>query len=436
MTSDDLHIAYQALGDGPTDILQVSSYFSNLDHSWAEPSIAMERRAAAELGRLICLDARGTGLSDRIVGDRLPTLEERIEDLSAVLDAVGSERAVVMAFADAGPLCGLFAATHPERTRALILINTGPRTAWAPDYPWGMTPDEFEAELASTQTRWGTREYAAEMVRATTPRRADDETLIDWWASYMRLSASPATAAALLRMYYEMDARDILSAIHVPTLVLASDPCAEESAAMADRIPGALFVHVPSPAPVFMADPEPFLAEIRRFVLRLGEEESDLDRVLATVLFTDIVSSTERSAELGDRAWKALLERHHAFVRGVIARWRGREMDTAGDGFFAAFDGPARAIRCAQAIVEGVRSMGIEVRAGLHTGECDVTDGKVSGITVAIGARVASLAGPSQVVVSRTVRDLVAGSGLRFEDAGEHELKGVPDRWRLYRVAA
>ena len=433
-TADGYHIAYQTLGDGPTDIVPVTKYFSNVDHDWEEAGVARTRRSFAEMGRLIVFDARGTGLSDRVTGERLPTLEERIDDLRAVMDAVGSQRVVLIAFADGGPLCCLFAATYPNRTRALILSNTGPRTAWAPDYPWGMTDEEFARELAATETRWGSREYAAEIVREITPERANDDALIDWWATSMRASASPAAATALTRMYHDMDVRDVLPAIHVPTLVLASDPAAEESEAMAQRIPGALFTRIHSAAPVVMADPEPFLAEWRRFVSRIKEEESDLDRVLETVLFTDIVGSTELAASGGDRAWRDLVERHHGFVRGVIARWRGREMDTAGDGFFAAFDGPARAIRCAQTIVAGVRSLGIEVRAGLHTGECDITDGKVAGITVAIGARIASLAAPSEVLVSRTVRDLVAGSGLAFEDRGEHALKGVPGDWQLYAV--
>jgi len=433
-TVDGLHIAYQTLGEGPTDVLTAGAYFSNLDHAWADAGFASESRSLAELGRLILFDARGTGLSDSIRGDRLPSLEERIDDLRAVMDAARSERAVLVAFADGGPLCCLFAATYPGRTKALILNNTSPRMAWAPDYPWGMTAEDLEVDLKDTETRWGSREYAAEIVRVSVPDRASDETYIDWWAAYMRQSASPSAAASLLRMYYEMDVREVLSAIHVPTLVLASDPAAEESEVMARQIPGALLVRIQSPALIFMADPEPFLAEIHRFVSRVGEEESDLDRVLETVLFTDIVGSTELAVERGDRVWRDLVEQHHRFVRGVIARWRGREMDTAGDGFFAAFDGPARAIRCAQAVVEGVRSMGIEIRAGLHTGECDITDGKVAGLTVVIGARIASLAGPSEVLVSRTVRDLVAGSGLTFDDAGEHELKGVPERWRLYRV--
>jgi class 3 adenylate cyclase len=433
-TADGFHIAYHTLGDGPTDLVRVASYFSNLEYIWTNPAIASAGRAFAELGRLIEFDARGTGLSDRLRGDQLPNLEERIDDLRAVMDNVASERAILVAFADAGPFCCLFAASLPARTKALILNNTAPRMAWAPDYPWGVTAEEFQADLDDTKTRWGSREYAAEFVRNAVPQRASDDALIDWWAALMRQSASPSGAEALLRMYHDLDVREVLPAIHVPTLVLASDPAAEESEAMARRIPGALFTRIQSPAPVFMADPEPFLAEIRRFVSRVGEEESDLDRVLATVLFTDIVGSTELTADRGDRAWHELVERHHGFVRGVLARWGGREMDTAGDGFFAAFDGPARAIRCAQTIVKGVRSMGIQIRAGLHTGECDITDGKVAGITVAIGSRIASLADASEVLVSRTVRDLVAGSGLSFEDRGEYELRGVPDRWHLYRV--
>ena len=433
-TTDGFHIAYQTLGDGPVDVVTLGAYFSNLEHDWTNPTFATEARVLAELGRLIQFDARGTGLSDGLRSERLPSMEERIDDLRAVMDAVSSERAVLVAFADGGPLACLFSATYPGRTRALILLNTRPRMAWAPDYPWGATAEEFADELKSTETRWGSRAYAEEIVRSTTPDRANDDSLIDWWASSMRLSASPSAAVSLLRMYYEMDVREVLPAIHVPTLVLAGDPTAEESAAMAKQIPGAEFVHVDTSAGLVVSDPKPFYEEIRRYVSRVDEEESDLDRVLATVLFTDIVGSAEIVAERGDRGWHDLIEQHHGLIRGVLARWRGREVDTAGDGFFAAFDGPARAIRCAQAIAHGVRSMGIEIRAGLHTGECDITDGKVAGLTVVIGSRIASLAAPSEVLVSRTVRDLVAGSGLVFEDRGEHDLKGVPDTWRLYAV--
>lgn len=341
---------------------------------------------------------------------------------------------VLVSFADSGPLCCLFAATFPERTKALILNNARPRTAWAPDYPWGITQEEYEADLEATKALWGTREYAVAMSRAVMPGRADDDALIDWLAARMRDSASPDAAAALLTMFYEMDVRDVLPTIHVPTLVLAGDATAEEEEAVAAMIPGAVFRHLDTPAGLYMQDPEPFYEAIRGFLFQLGEKEADLDRVLQTVLFTDIVESSEKLAAMGDRAWRDLIERHHRFVRGVLSRWRGREVDTAGDGFFATFDGPARAIHCAEAIVDGVRSMGLEVRAGLHAGECEIADNKVAGITVVIGSRIASLAAPSEILVSRTVRDLVAGSGIVFDDHGEHQLKGVPETWRLYAV--
>ncbi len=434
-TVDGVHIAYQTLGDGPPDLVWLGAYFSNLEHRWgAPPSMLMVPESLSALGRLIMLDGRGTGLSDRLSGNRLPTLEERIDDIRAVLDALDVRAAVLISFADSGPLCCLFAATYPDRTRALILANARPRSAQAPDYPWGMTPDEFRRELDATESRWGTRDYAAEIVAMAAANRAGDDALIDWWAADMRLSASPRAAAELLQMYYDMDVRDILPSIHVPTLVLASEPNLEEGRAMASRIPGAELVPVHSAENTVMGQPHLYLDEIGRFVRRVQGDEAALDRVLATVLFTDIVASTERSAAMGDHAWRDLVARHHSLVRGLIVRWRGREMDTAGDGFFAAFDGPARAIHCARAIVAGVRALGIEVRCGLHTGECEIFDGKVSGLTVAIGARVEANAGASEVLVSQTVRDLVAGSGIAFDDVGEHELKGVPDRWRLYRV--
>ena len=434
-TTDGFDIAYQTLGEGDIDVLKLATYFSNIEHDWAPGGrVASVNRALAELGRLIVLDGRGTGLSDRLRDGRLPTLEERIDDIRGVLDAVDSQRTVVVCFADSGPLGVLLAATYPERTRGLILVNANPRSAWAPDYPWGITPEEFDAELQSTLTRWGTREYAAEIVRGIAPDRGDDETMIEWFAKSMRLSASPRAAADLLRMYYEMDVRDVLPAVHVPTLVLASTPVADQAAVMVAAIPGAELVRIDSPAPTAIANPTPYLDAIRQFAERIEHDEADLDRVLETVLFTDIVGSTERAAAAGDHGWRQTVEAHHRLVRGMLARWRGREMDTAGDGFFAAFDGPARAIRCAEAIVSGVQALGIEVRAGVHTGECDVVDGKVAGITVAIGARIASKAGPSEVLVSQTVTGLVAGSDIAFEDAGEHELKGVPGEWRLFRV--
>jgi class 3 adenylate cyclase/pimeloyl-ACP methyl ester carboxylesterase len=435
-TTDGLDIAYQTLGSGGVDVLKLAAYFGNIEHNWESRGQAHVNRTLAELGRLIVFDGRGTGLSDRLTDGRLPTLQERIDDIRGVLDAVGSQRTVLTCFADSGPLGILFAATYPERTRALVLINATPRTAWAPDHPWGMTPEQFDAELESTMNRWGTRAYAAEIVAIVTPEHPDDESMIEWFAKSMRLSASPRAAADLLRMYYEMDVRDVLPVIHVPTLVLASTPALEQATAMASAIPGAELEHIDSVAPTAIANPDLYLAEIRRFVHRIEHDEADLDRVLQTVLFTDIVGSTERAAAAGDHAWRQTVEAHHRLVRGMLTRWRGREMDTAGDGFFAAFDGPARAIRCAQAIVSGVHALGIEVRAGLHTGECDIVDGKVAGITVAIGARIAAKAAPSEVLVSQTVTGLVAGSDIAFEDAGQHVLKGVRGEWRLFRVAA
>ena len=437
-TADGHRLAYQTLGEHPVDVLSMGAYFSNLEHMWTEPTIARMNRRLSTLGRLILLNGRGTGLSDPIPEGPLPTLEERIDDMKAVLDAVTAERVALVSFADSGPLCCLFAATYPDRTLALVLCNTSPRMAWAPDHPWGIDPDEYEHQLADTATRWGTREYAAEIVRNGSPSRAEDTALIDWWEESMRQSASPEAAATLLRMYYEMDVRDVLPAIHVPTLVLSrGGELAEESAATAGRIPGAIHSVMPGHDRMVMGGhADSYCDAIQEFVRRVRDEEADLDRVLATVLFTDIVGSTQHAAALGDRAWKELVERHHSFVRGTLPRWRGREQDTAGDGFFAAFDGPARAIRCALAIVEGIRSIGLEVRAGIHTGECEMIDTKVGGLTVAIGARVASEAGPSEVLVSQTVKDLVAGCGLEFEGRGEHELKGVPDRWRLYRVVS
>ena len=344
-TVDGFDIAYQTLGDGPVDIIRLGAYFSNIEHEWAPGGVPGLIRSLAELGRVILLDGRGTGLSDRLQNGRLPTLEERIDDIRTVMDAVGSQRAVLACFADSGPLGALFGATYPERTRALIFLNASPRTAWAPDFRWGMTDEEFQAELESTLTRWGTREYAVETIRAAAPNRADDAAFIDWWATSMRLAASPRAAADLLRMYYDMDVRDVLPAIHVPTLVLAANPAAEQAAAMAGAIPGAELVRIDSPAPTVMADPAPYLDHIGRFVERLQHDEAELDRVLETVLFTDIIQSTELSAAVGDREWRQTAEAHHRLVRGMLSRWRGREMDTAGDGFFAAFDGPARAIR-------------------------------------------------------------------------------------------
>jgi class 3 adenylate cyclase len=436
-TSGEYHIAYRVDGDGAggIDILRVGAYVFSLALRLPPPMQAMNDRHAS-LGRAISFDGRGMGLSDRLRDRRLPPIEERMDDLRAVLDAAGFGRALLSAGADGGPLACLFAATYPERTLGLVLMNTAPRIAWAPDYPWGIPRDEFEHELEAMRTAWGTREYAEE--HAPWPMEGmSREEAVGWWLEWMRLSAAPGDAVALRRMFYDSDVRDVLGTIRVPVLVLSRGGVMEKEAkAFAALIPGARHETMPGTAPTVMQEhPEAYLDALERFAREVQDEEAELASVLATVLFTDIVDSTAQQAALGDRRWATLVQDHHAVVRGCLARYRGRELDTAGDGFFAAFDGPARGIRCARAIVDGVRPLGLQVRAGLHTGECRTIDGKVAGLAVSIGARVTSLAGPSEIFVSQTVRDLVAGSGLAFADRGEHELKGVPGNWRVYAVA-
>jgi pimeloyl-ACP methyl ester carboxylesterase/class 3 adenylate cyclase len=387
---------------------------------------------------MILFDKRGVGLSDRVPPDRLPSLETRMDDVRAVMDAVGSERAVIYGISEGGPMAALFAATYPERTIGLIMFGS------VVDYTALGASDgsaqQWEAYLAYIDEHWGTLDHAREEIRTWgAPSHADDERLVAWLASYLRRAASPGAAIALERMNREINASHALPAIHVPTLVLARiddvEFRIEQVRREAAQIAGARLVEFPGDEHFFwLGAYDGILDEIHRFVAGLGVEEAQLQRSLATVLFTDIVGSTEKAAELGDRGWKELVEAHHARVRGQLARYRGEEVDTAGDGFFASFDGPARAVRCAGSIGAAVQPLGVEVRAGVHTGEVEVIDGKVGGLAVVIGARVGAKAGPSEVLVSQTVKDLTAGSGLLFEDAGEHELKGVPDRWRLYRV--
>jgi class 3 adenylate cyclase len=436
--SGDLHIAYEVLGQsGGVDLVLIRTFVSQLEQYRRLPAMVSFTRRLAEIGRLICFDHRGTGLSDRVRGYRLPAIEERVDDLRSVLDAAGSERSVLVALADGGPLGCLFAASHPERTVALVLCNTRPRVAWAPDYPWGMREEEFERESTDIDRTWGTREGAEVAARRSRFEGMSFEEGVDWHLDYMRLSAGPGDAVAAFRMFYESDVRHVLGTIRVPTLVLSrGGEQADEGAALSRLIPGAQHVVMPGTATYVIAEhSDSYLEAIEQFVREVRNEEAELESILATVLFTDIVGSTARQAELGDVRWQQLVDEHHRLVRGCLARYRGRELDTAGDGFFAAFDGPVRAIRCAQAIGEMVSSLGIELRAGLHTGECRSTDGKVAGLAVSIGARITSLAEPSEILVSQTVRDLVAGSGLEFVDRGEHEFKGVPGRWNVYAVS-
>jgi class 3 adenylate cyclase len=442
-TADGVHIAYQVVGDGPTDIVFVPGFVFNVEHvweaSWPEPAAFVRRLAS--FSRVILFDRRGTGLSDRIMKNTASlTLEARMGDIGAVMDATGSSRATLLTFEDGLALCAMFAATHRERTTALVSYGAFATAKWAPDYPWGWTEAQLSELYDDMRTRWGTVEFARYFAEFDWPS-LDDEEWIAAYATWMRRSVSPGDAAELYRIDAETDIRELLPSILVPTLVIhrVDDRAesVEQARYIAERIPGSELVELPGDNHQWIApDQHEVLDVIERFVLALREEEASFDRTLATVLFTDIVGSTEAAARLGDQAWRAAVERHHAIVRGLLARYRGTEIDTAGDGFFASFDGPARAVRCACGIAASVRELGLEIRAGVHTGEVEMIDDKIGGLTVTVGARIAGLAAPSEVLVSRTVKDLVAGSGLAFDDAGEHELKGVPDSWRLYRVSS
>jgi class 3 adenylate cyclase len=433
--SGDVNIAYQVAGEGPFDLIWVPGWISNVEESWEVPEYAHFLRRLASFSRLILFDKRGTGLSDRVSNERLPTLEQRMDDVRAVLEAAGSERAALFGASEGGNMSVLFTATYPERVRALVLAGIYAKRLWSPDYPWAPTPEEREREHEVIE-----REWAGEMdVSELAPRAAADPELMRRVATFFRRSASPGAAVALNRMNTQIDTRAILPTISVPTLVLhrAEDlnVKVEEARWIAQQIPGARYVELPGDDHlVWTGDADELLDEVEEFLtgVRRGPEP---DRLLATVLFTDIVGSTERVSELGDRRWRELLEQHHRLVRAELERFRGREIDTAGDGFLATFDGPARAIRCACAIRDSVLSLGIEIRAGLHTGECEVVAEKVAGIAVHTAARVNGLARPSEVLVSRTVKDLVAGSGIEFAERGEHALKGVPGSWRLYAAA-
>jgi class 3 adenylate cyclase/pimeloyl-ACP methyl ester carboxylesterase len=415
-------IAHHVVGNADTDLVFVPDYGSNLIYGWQSPYWRDFYERLAREFRLILFDKRGTGLSDR--HGEFATLETRMEDLRAVLDAVGSSEAVLLGSHDGCAMAMLYAATYPERTTALALFHPSVTP---------MSGDEIDEELRGMHEGWGTREYMDAMLQKACPTlyaRGEEERL--WFANWERLSLSPTFAYALNRAFMEIDLRPILPVVRVPTLVLyrRGSPW-HEALEVAERIEGARAVRVSGTDywGIFFS-PE-IVDEIERFVA--GETAPTVpDSVLATLLFTDIVGSTERAAELGDRSWRELLDRHHALVRRELARFRGEEKDTAGDGFFATFDGPARAIRCAQAVVESVRGIGLEVRAGVHTGECELHESKVAGIAVSVGARVAGSATPGEVLVTATVRDLVAGSGIEFEGRDERELKGVPGKWRLY----
>jgi pimeloyl-ACP methyl ester carboxylesterase len=437
--SGDVNIAYQVTGEGPFDLVFVPGYVTHLELHWAIPSFVPFLERLSSFCRLIRFDKRGTGMSDSVSG--APTLEARMDDMRAVMDAVGSRRAAFYGLSEGAAMSVLFAATYPERTAALVIRSAFPRRMWAPDYPWGQREEAYEREVARALQIFGPRDQAREVVH-TLGRFTDAEA--DSFLQMLRFGSSPGGLEALHRMNREIDIRPVLPAVRVPTLVLhgSEDEIVpvEVGRYVASHIPMARFVELSGLGHLAFGDPagDRIADAVEEFVKEVWEagawEEQEPDRVLATVLFTDIVGSTAKAAELGDREWRELLERHHALIRRELVRFRGAELDVAGDGFFARFDGPARAVRCACAITESVRELGLELRAGLHTGECEVLDGKVGGIAVHIGARVAKEAQPGEVLVSSTVKDLVAGSGLRFRESGTAELKGVPEKWRLYAV--
>ncbi len=431
--SGGVAIAYQVVGDGDVDLVFVPAYVSNLVYGWEVPHWRGFYERLARSFRLILFDKRGTGLSD--VGGHFPALETRMDDVRAVLDAVGSTSTVLLGSHDGCSMAALFAATYPERTRALVLFHP---VAHDPDLGNEASLDE----LAELRDEWGTREFTDRLLAQGAPSLYPDPKEREWFANWLRLGASPAVAYALNRAWFETDLRNVLPSVRVPTLVLyrqdvpldLTRDAEGHSRDVARQIRGARLMRVSGKDRFPIALSPEIPDEIERFVA--GETIPEVpESVLATILFTDIVGSTMRAAELGDRAWRELLEQHHELARRELVRYRGEEKDTAGDGFFATFDGPARAIRCAQAIVDGMRELGLEVRAGVHTGECELHEGKVAGLAVVIGARVSALAGGGEVLVSQTVKDLVAGAGVEFEDRGEHELKGVPGSWRLYAVA-
>ena len=428
--SGGTNIAYQVIGDQPRDLIVVPGWVSNIEVFWEDPAAARFLRRLTSFSRLILFDKRGTGLSDRV--GELPDLETRMDDVRSVMDAVGSKAATLCGYSEGGVMCALFAATYPARTSSLIMVGSFVRQKPAPGYLGARSEEQQEQFLQSIQKDWG----GPVGLDLRAPSIAHDERVRQWWARFLRMSASPAAALELTRMNYEIDVRHVLPAIHVPTLLLhsAGDMAVDvySSRYMAERIPGARLVVLPGNDHLpWGADADAILDEIEEFIT--GEHHSaEPDRILATILFVDIVGSTDQAAALGDRRWRDVLQSFYGVVRGQLPRFRGSEVSTTGDGVLATFDGPARGIRCARSIADGVRPLGFEVRAGLHTGECEVIEDNVGGIAVHTAARVATLAQPSEVLVSHTVRDLVAGSGLKFASRGTHTLKGVPGDWSLF----
>ncbi len=427
-------VAYQAIGDGPLDLVFIPDWVTNLDVMWEEPSLARFLRRLSSFSRLICFDKRGCGVSDPVPSNEGLSAESWTDDTRTVLQAVNSERAAMFGHAEGGRMAMLFAATFPERTSALVLLDSFARRVRDHDYPWGV-PEEFLPRLFELfDAGWGNGGHLSTIA----PSVAQDQRFREWYGRYQRLAMGPTQAANGYRNAFKFEVRAVLSAIRVPTLVLHRKDNAyvraDNGRYLAEHITGARFAEVPGTDHLYHVGETGLILDAIQEFLTGRHEAAEEDRVLATVLFADIVSSTERAAQLGDRAWRDLLESYYGVARREVAQFRGREIDTAGDGFFATFDGPARAIRSACAIRDAAASIGLTVRTGLHTGECEKLGEKVGGLAVHIGARVAAQAQPGEVLVSGTVRDLVAGSGIRFADRGRRTLKGVPGEWRLYSV--
>jgi class 3 adenylate cyclase len=435
-TRGDAHIAYQVVGQAPLDLVLVSTWFSHLEAQWEFPAFAHYLRRLSSFSRLIAFDKYGIGLSDPIPSRSLPPLEDWMDDVRTVMDAVDSEAAVIMGANEGSMMAALFAATYPERTTALVLVNATARMAWGHDYPIGVAADLQEHLATLVENAWG----RGDMMAAVNPTLASDAVGAEAWGRFLRLSASPATAAAVIRMLFNLDVRDVLPTIRVPTLIVQrkDNPIItlEQGRYVADRIPGAKFVAVPgADHGLAVGDPDIVLDEVEEFITG-AKSAGDPDRVLATVLFTDIVESTARLSQLGDRQWREVLASHDALAERQVERYGGRIVAKTGDGLLATFDGPLRAIQCAIALRDAVRRIGLTIRAGLHTGEIERNDDDVTGLAVHIAARVQAIAQPNEVLISRTVKDLVAGGALRFADRGSHELKGVQASWELYAVEA
>ena len=432
--SGELNIAYQVFGNGDLKLVLIPGWASNVENIWTLTEFADFADKLAQFARVILLDRRGTGLSDPVVNP--PTLEERMDDVRAVIDAAGWERAVIWGISEGGPMAMMFAATYPHRVQALVLYGTFARFSRANDYPHGYSPEANAKWVADLETTWG----SGELSRSFAPSMSNDAATMRILARLERMAMSPGTAHKLFGLLTQTDVRHVLPAIRVPTLILhrAEDKPVRVGHAryLAERIAGARYVELPgSDHMPMMGDVDALLDEVREFLT--GERAApESDRILATILFCDIVDSTIRAAELGDHEWKRLLLQFYAMVDGKLHHFRGRKLDTAGDGLFAAFDGPARAVRCGAALVDAAKALSLQVRVGVHTGECEVLGEKYSGIAVHLGARVASAADPGQVLVTSTVKDLVVGSGIHFEDLGSRTLKGVPDQWRLFRLTA